>query len=241
MIAFTSASKSVRSCRDVQLFTSSISTRSAHSKRKMSEIILMRSQLSSQHYSTALNLQNNDIGLQSLSEPDVLSNSDLFSGTIIAFLLAFLFSFLNGRTPSSSNIKLWRSARNPQNEFKTGDLGSSVTTDEDDNGNMKKFDGDAWKEISRPENYALYTNKLRKNVKQDQVENKSESKSTTSMENKLVLISLLVLFVPIFSVELFFALSRQFICGDYVTQVDDNLWLTDSTKALSASNGLSPW
>lgn len=227
-----------------------MTSRCVLSKQLASEKLLLGLQLSSpppHTYTTALHLKNADIGLHSLalstgtSEADVLSNSDLFSGTIIAFLLAFLFSFLNGRTPSSSNIKLWRSARNPQNEFKTGDLGLSVTADEDENENMKKFDGDAWKEISRPENYALYTNKLRKNAKQDQIKEKSNSTSSKSMENKLVLVGLLVLFVPIFSVEFFFALSRQFICGDYVTQVDDNLWLTDSSKALSASNGLSPW
>ena len=31
-------------------------------------------------------------------------------------------------------------------------------------------------------------------------------------ENKLILVALLILFVPIFSIELFFALSRQFVC-----------------------------
>ena len=34
----------------------------------------------------------------------VLSSEDIFFGTLIALVLAFVFSFLQGKSPSSSNI-----------------------------------------------------------------------------------------------------------------------------------------
>mmetsp|Transcript_888 Transcript_888/g.1378 ORF Transcript_888/g.1378 Transcript_888/m.1378 type:complete len:138 (+) Transcript_888:436-849(+) len=114
------------------------------------------------------------------------------------------------------------------------------------------FDGDMWKEMSRPENYSVYTRRERRQENDRShdeeskgfatIDGKNEATSNSGKkENKLVLISLLVLFVPIFSVEFFFALSRQFICGDYLTSVDDSLWIMDVQKATSASNGSSPW
>ena len=47
---------------------------------------------------------------------NVLSNQDLLDGSLLAIILAFLFSFLQGRTPSSSNVKLWPEDRT-QNEI----------------------------------------------------------------------------------------------------------------------------
>lgn len=164
----------------------------------------------------------------------ILTSDDIFVGTILALAIAFLFSFLQGRSPSSSNIVLWR----------------NNTRSDDDNevSNEKIFDGDMWKEMSRPENYAAY-NREKSQLRKDETEESERNKPTTILlkrdnstkENKLVLISLLILFIPIFSVEFFFALSRQFICGDYVTNVDDSLWLIDAEKAVAASNGSSPW
>ncbi len=168
------------------------------------------------------------------SSEDVLSNEDIFIGTIVAFALAFLFSFLQGRTPSSSNIKLW-----PQIGEKNdlSDLQSALVEDANDDKKLV-FDAEDWKEVSKPENYVMYKSKLRKDVDQS---SSNPKRAAGKKENRLVLVALLILFVPIFSVEFFFALSRQFICGDFVTQVDDNLWLTDSDRAISASNGISPW
>lgn len=187
----------------------------------------------------------------------VLSNEDIFIGTILALILAFLFSFLQGKTPSSSNIILWRNeeSNDLQDLFNAGtkdkvydnysDKSDSVVKDYD---SVKEnvFDGDMWKEMSRPENYAVYTREKVQSNNEMKSESKdaimvNQNKSNGKRENKLVLISLLILFVPIFSVEFFFALSRQFICGDYVTNVDDTLWILDAKKAAAASNGSSPW
>ncbi len=181
-----------------------------------------------------------------LSSSDVLSNEDIFSGTILAFALAFLFSFLQGRTPSSSNIKLWPEESNSIRKVgekedyaiqkDSNSMHSELVEDKNDDKKLV-FDGDDWEEVSKPENYVMYKTKVRKDIDESSKPKRAAGKS----ENRLVLVALLILFVPIFSVEFFFALSRQFICGDFVTQVDDNLWLTDSDRAISASNGISPW
>lgn len=175
----------------------------------------------------------------------VLSNEDIAIGALIAVALAFLFSFLNGRAPSSSDLILWRNNQNKQREKLNEDL-------EINSENV--FDAKSWKEMSRPENYAVYSknkvisqidakeNNLNAEDNKTLITPKESSKGgKNSIENRLVLLSLLILFVPIFSVEFFFALSRQFICGDYLTNVDDTLWMIDAKKAASATSGSSPW
>jgi hypothetical protein len=78
----------------------------------------------------------------------------------------------------------------------------TMKNDETEDGNV--FDAVAWKEMSRPENYVYYNSKLRE---------MSSRNDEPKQEKKWILISLLVLFVPIFSVEFFLALSRQVLCG----------------------------
>ncbi len=192
-----------------------------------------------------------DISSLNLAVDNVLSNQDLTDGTVIAIALAFLASFLQGRSPSASNIKLWP-GENRESEL-NDELNSVETVQtrsvlrEGDYDQVKVspavFDGDEWKDISKPENYLLYTSKLRtKQQLQKKIQGSSSVKgSTYGKENRLIFFSLLVLFVPVFSVEFFFALSRQFICGDFVTNVSDSVWLTDSERALSSLNGFSPW
>lgn len=110
---------------------------------------------------------------------DVLSTRDLVDGSILAFALVFLFSFLQQRRRQDSTLELWE-------DEKDGTV----------------FDADAWKEMSRPENYVYYNSRLGKSPKKD----------PAKKEKTRVVISLLVLFVPIFSAEFFLALSRQFLC-----------------------------
>jgi len=200
----------------------------------------------------------NDLPSINISSDDVLGNQDIIDGTIIAFLLAFLFSFLQGRSPSSSNVKLWPAEKSNDSgsastskKFSSDPMASAnINSGDDQTGSNSKadakviFDGDAWREVSKPENYVLYTSKIRnKGQQQRQLKQEKDASNTNafSQENRIVLLGLLVLFVPIFSVEFFFALSRQFVCGDFVTQVDDTMWLTDADRALSASNEISPW
>ena len=186
-------------------------------------------------------------------ENGILSNEDIFIGTILALGIAFLFSFLQGRSPSSSNIILWKDTPNESDMTNIAiDDPMSLDFEEYDNeiSKTKVFDGDMWKEMSRPENYAVYNREVSQ-LSEDESKPERRNLSTSQLngqqnpggkkENKLVLISLLILFVPIFSVEFFFALSRQFICGDYVTNVDDAMWIIDAKKAAAASNGSSPW
>ena len=79
-----------------------------------------------------------------------------------------------------------------------------------DNDANKVFDADNWKEMSRVENYVLYNTKIRQRASKS--DNSPSIRPIDNKENRLVLVALLVLFVPIFSIEFFFALSRQFIC-----------------------------
>jgi len=189
-----------------------------------------------------------------IAADDVLSNQDLFDGTIIAIILAFLFSFLQGRSPSSSNIKLWPEDRKENDTFTLynsldeqlmSDAKSSAGNKEENSDSSEKmpitFDAKEWRDISRPENYILYTSKIRNKTQKQKKGTKAATTNTMSKENRVVFFALLALFVPIFSVEFFFALSRQFICGNYVTEVNDSMWLINDDRAASAINGISPW
>mmetsp|Transcript_11453 Transcript_11453/g.20585 ORF Transcript_11453/g.20585 Transcript_11453/m.20585 type:complete len:236 (+) Transcript_11453:132-839(+) len=138
----------------------------------------------------------------------VLSTEDIVIGTVLAFVLAFGWSFLNGQSSSTSFVSWPSQTSNRKDEFGTD---NPVQVQDSDFEDSKVFDEDNWKEMSREENYVLYNTKIRQKInperRRDDIGNKKESK-----ENKLVLVALLVLFVPIFSVEFFFALSRQFMC-----------------------------
>ena len=188
-------------------------------------------------------------GIIRFASPDidggVLSNEDVFIGTILAFALAFLFSFLQGRTPSSSNIILWNDNDEDSKAMNDDYLMSNKMGEHENSAEeLPKetvFDGDMWKEMSRLENYSAYTKSLDRSSEESKYNVKKDKPNSGRNENRLVLLALLILFVPIFSVEFFFALSRQFVCGDYVTSVDDTLWILDAKKAEAAVNGSSPW
>ena len=132
---------------------------------------------------------------------DVLSPKDLFDGVLIALALAFVATALQGR-------------RN-QTDFYLPDIsGSKASGDEkfgtNETENRIIFDSESWEEISQPDNYILYNQKLKA---------RKNSSSTVRTEKKWVIIALLIFFVPIFSVEFFFALSRQLVCdGDIMNR-----------------------
>ena len=130
--------------------------------------------------------------------------------------------------------------RECETRFETNTTIQNIQTDNDDDESSeiksKKssvFDAKSWKEISRPENYVFYNRRFQTRQQQEQQETEnlvslfsffkpktisSNSNSNNDIkpkkEKKIILISLLVLFVPIFSIEFFFALSRQFMCGN---------------------------
>ena len=142
---------------------------------------------------------------------DALSTEDIIVGTILAFVLAFTYSYLNGQSSSTSFVSWGNQIQKNEDSFE------SVETTSDDE---RVFDAKNWKDISREENYVLYNTRIKSklNTKQQNANNAKVDK----IENKLVLVSLLALFVPIFSVEFFFALSRQFLCeiGDPSDRVE---------------------
>ena len=178
---------------------------------------------------------------------EVLSTSDIVVGAILAFALAFGWSFLNGQS-TSSNFISWRSqldgSRDNAEASTSGIVDSDITKRSDRgerNGHNdvdgdsaesgisapKVFNADNWKEMSREENYVLYNTRVRA-VRDSGRERKADRDAVTTngdaegnieiapgvrSEKKWVFVALLVLFVPIFSVEFFFALSRQFMCG----------------------------
>lgn len=177
---------------------------------------------------------------------EVLSTSDIVVGAILAFALAFGWSFLNGQS-TSSNFISWRSqldgSRDNAEASTPGIVDSDITKmsdreerngyDGDDNSAEsgtsapKVFNADNWKEMSREENYVLYNTRVRadrdsgreRKADRDAATTNGDTKGNMEVvsgirsEKKWVLVALLVLFVPIFSVEFFFALSRQFMCG----------------------------
>ena len=141
---------------------------------------------------------------QSSVSTDVLSTGDILIGSVLAFALAFLWSYLEGKR-SQSDILLWTRDSNEDEingQFlRTGD---NTTISK----STKTFDGNDWKQISRPENYFYYNTKVRK-----QLLGQDSAPKTLNQEQTWVLVALLVLFVPVFSVEFFLALSRGVLCS----------------------------
>ncbi|KAG7346639.1 hypothetical protein IV203_005708 [Nitzschia inconspicua] len=140
---------------------------------------------------------------------DILSSSDIFNGSLIALLLAFLASFLQGRR-NQNDLVLW--------EQPVGNLTSSSNEE-----TTRIFDRDAWNEMSRPENYILYNQRVRQK-KFSQPKPLQDQSPSFPVERAWVIVGLLALFVPIFSIEIFFALSRQIFCGDGSSLLDQPYW-----------------
>ena len=135
---------------------------------------------------------------------DVLSTQYIVIGSILAFIIAFGWSYLNGQSSSTSFVS-WPSKKNGDDT-----LSEDITTSIRESDNENTFDAEDWKEMSREENYVLYNTKIRKSI--DEKKPTQQLDEVKKKENKAVLIALLVLFIPIFSIEFFFALSRQFVC-----------------------------
>ena len=208
---------------------------------------------------------------------------DIIGGTVIALALAFLAFFLQGRTPSSSNIILWLNQNNQRviqspeqnGEYITNNTNFTLTNSTSLDDEKMVFDEGSWKEMSRPENYILYSTKVKKRLRttnekeepwvtvqrivKDQEIKNTKDKSTTSTtasssssattiingaqkEKKWILLALLILFVPIFSIEFFFALSRQFICGDTISFADKfDIEAANSLSSTATSQPSSQW
>ncbi|VEU39001.1 unnamed protein product [Pseudo-nitzschia multistriata] len=152
---------------------------------------------------------------------DVIGTSDVFYGTLIALVLGLTASFLQGRRSRDDFAPNELPNMNMTSSAVVGNKDDTFSTDN------VIFDADSWKEMSRPESYVFYNQKLK--------ERKSKSlKSKFNSENAWVLIALLVLFVPIFSVEFFFALSRQLICAsDPMNQSDLSAFLCSPAMPLT--------
>ena len=140
------------------------------------------------------------LDIQSIFANDILSTQDIVNGAILACALAIGYSYLNGQSSTSSFVS-WPN----QKQYDDDD---SLFIDPSVQGNDNKiFNAEDWREMSKKENYILYNTNIRR-----------RSSGIKSMgyidkrENYLTLVALLLVFVPIFSAECFFALSRQFMC-----------------------------
>jgi hypothetical protein len=184
-----------------------ISTRSQLSRRRHRQIIPCSSfdpSISQQCVGRQLSLP----AALSVSTIDVLSTEDLLVGGVLAFGLAFTFSYLQSRR-AQSDFVLWEKQADST-------FGANATQAENIG---VVFDAKSWKEMSRPENYILFKNKLRDSQKLNA--SSASDNSSFGTEKVWILLALLVLFIPIFSIEFFFALSRQLICdGDPLVQTD---------------------
>ena len=152
------------------------------------------------------------LSLTSVSNAEVLSSQDIIIGTFLAFILAFGYSYLNGQSTSSDFVS-WRSGPQTNNKVQKSVMAPS---EEAALSNSTVFNETNWKEMSREENYILYNTRIRKKKssmsKVSTVKDTASDSSMNTRENKLVVIALLAVFLPIFSIEIFFALSRQFLC-----------------------------
>lgn len=165
---------------------------------------------------------------------EIIINEDRLNGIVVA--ISLLFSIFRIVQEKSSTVK----SNGPLQRLDASKtmLESDVSATPTD---KVIFDANDWIEMSKPENYIPYSNKLRQ-TRQSRLESAAESKTQIyRKEKRIVVFLLMALFIPIFSIELFFALSRQFMCGNYLTQIDDAMWLTDFDRALSSLNAASPW
>lgn len=158
-------------------------------------------------------VETSTVTFYSTPTPDVevLSSQDIVIGTILAFILAFGYSYLNGQS-SSTNFVSWRSG--PQQPSYPDDTFDSTTFDTAEV-NTTVFNETNWKEMSRAENYILHNSRIRDKqfgMQKTSSNTPHNNNNNNRKENKAILMALLALFLPIFSIEIFFALSRQFLC-----------------------------
>jgi hypothetical protein len=158
---------------------------------------------------------------------DVLSTDDLIYGTLIALVLAFTASYLQGRANQSDTSATTTTATATNSAMiidsnVTDSRNVTVTNETYVSGDQRNivFDGDSWQEMSRPDNYILYNRKLRQGRRKGADDGRAlETSSNIELERVWIIVALLALFIPIFFVEIFFALSRQLICsGDIMNQ-----------------------
>lgn len=152
-------------------------------------------------------IKSRHLAIPSLLQGDgVLSHDDLVAGILLATSLALLSSFVQRSGRQSTEFHL---------VDEEGDL--------DDDGKKEGsalFSAEAWKDISRPENYVLFNTQIRNQLKkQDRPWTNSDF---LRIGNSGAAIALLAVFLPIFLFEIFLALSRQVVCnGDFLLQ---NAW-----------------
>jgi hypothetical protein len=117
----------------------------------------------------------------------VLSNTDLVVGIVLACLLAALASFLQSQRSHNSDFVVAPPPVRPSSSTNT----TNTTTFDD------------WQEMAQPDNYILYQTRLRQ----------PPQKKKAVAESHWILIALLLLFVPIFSVEFALAAGRPLVCA----------------------------
>ena len=141
------------------------------------------------------------------------------------FTIILNSSFAEASESLSSSVCIQITQRSDREE--RNGYGVDDDSAESDISTPKVFNADNWKEMSREENYVLHNARVRavrdsgreRKANRDAVTTKGDTEGDVEIvsgvrsEKKWVLVALLVLFVPIFSVEFFFALSRQFMCG----------------------------
>jgi hypothetical protein len=137
----------------------------------------------------------------SQSEPQyddgIMSFHDVLVGILIALAIALF--------PSILQATLRRFLISSESTV----AGTHPNDDSKKPGEASVFGAESWNDISKPENYILYTTKIRNRLKE------SEGNGIFRIGKRGTLLALLLLFIPIFSFELFLALSRQFLCeGD---------------------------
>ena len=124
---------------------------------------------------------------------DVLGTQEVVDGSLLALAIAICFSLLQQRRRDD------RPEPPPLTTAPSDSLSQSNNT-------TASYVFDSWKEMSRPENYVYYNNKVKR-------KRTRSAEPPVKREKTWVVVALLVLFIPIFSAEFFLALSRQVLCG----------------------------
>jgi len=210
-------------------------------------------------------------------------NSDYSDNNL--FDKALVDKIENSNNSSSPNSRDTAASSSNDAQANSHQNDTTKTNDEDDSKRAVVFDGKKWKEMSRPENYILYSTRVKRRLPvssnnpvgketdlgstlrrsslfKDEADSARTSTTTTNTsssvsdkssnkEQRWVLLGLLILFVPIFSVEFFFANSRQFICGgggvgDYVATVSSigdvgDALPTSFDDIVATPKVLAPW
>jgi hypothetical protein len=201
-----------------------------------------------------------DTSLMNYDDQFLNHNKIIIVVLTIAYLIVLFFSWIhrNSSTTATKSLFITVNINKPittvalaNNHFERYNNGSFIDHDDDlkelvldheelydkHNRNSSNSTSYDWQEISRPENYVLYSTRIKKRIK---LLGSSFDISRTKEKDSTIksMIGLLIIFIPLFVFEFFFTTSRQFICGTEALSTINNYHPTSWFSSLSDTTSI---